>query len=164
MARGYIYHISTDAGIYGATPSFDEKDYYDKLDVLGLDHVGNMSEDESFVALTYLMDSFKNFGAAVGYNDGGDYTYEFRFDQAYKVKEGYFSHKLTQLKQKVANLSLDSVIREAPDLDCICNNCYGDLVEYSDGLASRTLTMDDFIRYIEDGVTYQVYKKVVLAH
>lgn len=70
---------------------------------------------------------------------------------------------LIKLKEQVAALTLEDVIHTSPSLDFILENQYGDLIE-CENISSTAMSMDDFIRNMESGVTYYVYERVILMH
>lgn len=140
---------------------FDESDYYDRLDCLGVDYVKNLTKQESQQPLGWLQETLLRLGAVISYGyDGKNIAYAFFFNKTEVIKQNYFRPKLEKLKEDVQNLTLPDVVKAAPILDFIMDNEYGDLIV----LDGENLSLDDFIRHIEPGVTYYVHDQVILMH
>lgn len=164
MGRGNIYYITKkkDADIH-----FDKTDYYDKLDGLGINHVDNQSEKQSKIPLECLQENMLNLGAITGYGyDNNYFAFSFHFDELIieRAKQNYFKPRLEQLKKQVEALTLSDVVQTAPCLDFIVDDNYGDLITFYNGDSECSISLDDFIRRLEPGVTYYVYEKVILMH
>lgn len=165
MARGDIYYITTkkdDQARY-----FNEGMFYDQLDRYGLDYVEDRGKDQSVETLHYLSDMLRQMGAVI--TDGTDLTdrhfaFAFCFHDREKAQREYFEQKLEKLKKEVAGLELSKVIKSAPCLDMILNDTYTDMVVLSEEPSGSTMTYDDFIRRIKEGVTYYVFECTVLMH
>lgn len=162
MARGYIYYVTKNKD---QDVSFTKEQYYESLDRLGIDYVDDMANEDSADILKMLAEMLYKQGAVVGYGHSNrDFMFSFVFSDADSMKRNYFEPKLAKLKAEAAALTLENVIRSAPCLDCITNSNYSDLVAFDDGNATTDMTFDNFIRNLESGVTYYVYRKVILAH
>lgn len=160
MARGVIYYIANNPH----EVTFDESDYYDHLEALGADYVKNETKQDSEIPLEYLQKQLMKLGAVTGYGQiDGQFTFSFCFSDADSARRLYFEPKLIKLKEQVAALTLEDVIHTSPSLDFILENQYGDLIE-CENISSTAMSMDDFIRNMESGVTYYVYERVILMH
>ncbi len=162
MGRGNIYYITKNKN---KDVSFDERTYYDKLDILGVDYVQNQTKEESEIPLEHMQKVMQMLGAVTGYgHDNRDFAFSFWFDDVEKAKQDYFRPKLNNLKQQVEALTLSDVIHSAPYLDFIMDNDQGDLVVFDDEDYECNVSLDNFIRKLEPHVNYYVYKKVILMH
>lgn len=160
MARGVIYYIADKP----CDVTFDESDYYDHLEALGADYVKNETKKDSEVPLEYLQEQLMELGAAIGHGQSdGQFTFSFCFSDADSARRLYFEPKLMKLKEQVAALTLEDVIHTSPSLDFILDDQYGDMVE-CESISNSLLSMDDFIRNMESGMTYYVYERVILMH
>ena len=59
MARGTVYHLSTDPESMG---SMDESNFYDSLDRLNVDFVQNENPENSESSITWLRDKLASSG------------------------------------------------------------------------------------------------------
>lgn len=161
MARGYMYYITKtkDRDVH-----FHSVFYNEYIDTIGAEYLSDCDETESEEPLKWLADSISNKGAAIGYGSMGDFKFSFRFDQLNQAQQDYFRPKLEKLKETVEKLTLFDVIHSAPLLDNIINNRYSDMITFADENTESTMTVDDFIRQLEPGVTYYVYKRTILMH
>lgn len=160
MARGIIYFITKDKN---QVIDFGEQNYYDRLDIIHADYVQDEDEESSATSIEMLKDTINNLGAVIWLGEG-DFGFSFRFNAVSEMQRNYFRPKLEALKEKVANLQLFDVIRSAPDLNSIINDDYGNMITLGEEAAGSTITVDNFIRRVEPGVTYYVYKKTILMH
>lgn len=160
MARGTIYFITKDKD---QVIDFGEQDYYDRLDILNVGYVQDEDEESSATSIEMFRDTINKLGAIIWLGER-DFGFSFRFNAVSEMQRKYFKPKFEILKEKVANLQLFDVIRSAPDLNNIINDGYGDVITLGEEAAGSTITVDDFIRRVEPGVTYYVYKKTILMH
>lgn len=166
MGRGNIFYITKDKN---KDVSFNETNYYDKLETYRIDCVDNQNEEESQIPLNCLRKQLYELGATVDIPSGPgdanrDFYFSFSFDRIERAQQDYFRPKLEHLKKTVSELSLFQVIRSAPVLDFMLDDQYGDLFTFNDGMYESTISFDDFIRRMEPGVTYYVYKRVIYMH
>ncbi len=160
MARGVIYYIANNP----CEVTFDESDYYEHLEALGADYVKNETKEDSEISLECLQEQLMKLGAVTGYGQSnGQFAFSFSFSNADAARHLYFKPKLVKLKEQVAALTLEDVIRTSPSLDFILDNQYGDLIECRN-ISDAAMSVDDFIRNMESDVTYYVYEHVILMH
>lgn len=160
MARGVIYYIADKP----CDVTFDESDYYEHLEVLGADYVKNETKEDSEVSLECLQEQLMKLGAVTGYGQSnGQFAFSFSFSDADAARRLYFEPKLAKLKEQADELTLEDVIHASPTFDFILDEQYGDVVK-CESLSSGLLSMNDFIRNMESGVTYYVYECVILMH
>lgn len=160
MARGNIYFVTKDNQ---QEVDFTEQNYYDRLDVINVDYVRDEDEASSALSLECFKDIISDLGADI-FDADGDFGFAFQFDEIETMKCRYFRPKFEMLKEKVNSLDLSDIISFAPDLNSIINDNHGDLITLGENEAGSSVTMDDFVRYLESDVTYYVYKKTILIH
>ena len=160
MARGTIYFITKDKN---QAVDFKEENYYDRLDIIHADYVQDEDEDSSKTSLGMFKDTIGKLGAVILPCED-DFNFSFRFNAVSEMQRNHFKPKLETLKEKVKNLNLFDVIQSAPDLNSILNDDYDDVITLGEEAVGSTITVDDFIRRVEPGITYYVYKKTILIH
>ncbi len=176
MGRGCIYYIVKDADL-DVDVSFGAENYYEKLDTLMIDYVEDETKEESEPLLKTLREMMENLGAVTGFGSDigkNHFAFTFRFENADMAKRAYFQPKLTGLKKQVEALTIEDVVKSAPALDFILDNEYGDLITFAEsyysnflkctGQAEIDMSVDEFIRHMESGVTYYVYERVIFMH
>lgn len=160
MARGVIYYIANNP----CEVTFDESDYYEHLEALGADYVKNETKEDSEISLECLQEQLMKLGAVTGYGQSnGQFAFSFSFSNADAARHLYFEPKLTKLKEQVDELTLENIVHASPTIDFILDEQYGDMIK-CESLSSGLLSVDDFIRNMESGVTYYVYERVILMH
>lgn len=161
MARGYIFYITN---VKDMDVCFNANYYGDCEDAIDVDYVKDCSEEKSKIPLEWLEKTMSDMGAVINREQNGYFKFFFRFHETEKVQQDYFRPKLKQLKKIVNELTLSDVVRCAPSLDSIVNNNYTDLITFEDESSEYVITVDEFIRRLQPGVTYYVYEKVLLIH
>lgn len=169
MGRGSIYYITDDKEDDGS--HFAAYNYYNREDIMGVDYVKDLRGADARAALECLKGKMQQLGASAEYFNGTLIGYEdesiafsFRFDKVEAMLMDYFRPKLEKLKANAKALTLPDVIRSAPSLDFICNNDASDLIELNRDGCACLLTVDDFIRQVEPGITYYACSHIVLMH
>lgn len=155
MGRGYIYYITKDKD---EEPSFDESDYYDRLDALHVDYVQNESSENP---LESLQQTLQELGAVLGYGYDKNFAFSFSFKDVDKAKREFFEPRLRALKENVAALTLEHMVESEPAFEITPK---GDLIAMEAYYGDSLCSVDDFIRSLESGVSYYVYEKVVFMH
>lgn len=155
MGRGYIYYITKDKD---AEPSFDESDYYDRLDALHVDYVQHEFSEH---VLESLQQSLQSLGAVPGYGYDKNFAFSFSFEDADKAKREFFESRLRALKKNVAALTLERMVQSEPAFEITPK---GDLIAMETDYGDSLCSVDDFIRSLESGVSYYVYEKVIFMH
>lgn len=166
MGRGNMYYISREKN--EDISHFTKDNFEHRLEALLIDYMKDLSESEAQVPLGNLQKAMQELGAITSYgysvNGNGKIAYGFVFGSVEEMKKRYFTPKLGKLKANVEALTLFDVIKSAPALDFICNDETTDLIILKENGFEQELTMDDFIRHLEAGVTYYVYNRVILMH
>lgn len=166
MARGHIFYVTENPRRDFA---FGESDYYDKLDILNVDYVRDMSPEQSQEAVRLLRKRLQGIGAMVGEDVPEGFAFSFRFGDAENAKHLHFAERLEEFKRRAAGLTLDEVVQHAPALDYLLDDGHEDMVCYvesfDDGYVKADITVDDFIRRLKPGdIPYYVYDRVILIH
>lgn len=162
MARGHMFYITT---VKDQDISFSADSYYEKLDAIGTDHLNDLTVEASAGPIQTFLKSMTELGATIEYGHfDDDLEFSFRFVNIEEVQQNWFRPKLEKLKKEAEKLTLFDVIRAATCLDYIVNNDYEDLIAFDTVESNVEITVDDFIRQLKPGVTYYLYKKVILMH
>lgn len=163
MARGDIFCIKDEER--KGSISFDEEQYYDKLETLGIDYVQNKDGDEAAVSIDCLKDTLKGLGAEIHDNVEYPFAFAFRFGAVEHMLSTYFKPRLEKLKAEVEKLTLFDITKlSVPSFDHIINDDYDDMVTLMEERAESTMTLDMFLRQIRPGITYYVHSRIILMH
>ena len=172
MARGYIFHITTDPDNLGC---INASDFFEYLDALSAQYVDDVSPENALVCTNALCKVLENNGFPVVPDTEADE--DGRDAAAFIIKTGdpeslaackmrYFNPLLEALKEEVAALELATFASSECNtysLTSKINDGYSDMVYLEVGnYGGSTYTMHEFIRQMNPDTTYYVAANVVL--
>lgn len=172
MARGIIYHITTDQSECG---NMAESSFYEDCDSLGIDYVHDASPEGAKEALEYFRQSLGKAGflTAVTF-DKEDAQLEpnvaftigpMEPDELLHAKEEYFRERWERLLK--ADLTLSEFACNSGKVrrfQRLLEDDFGDLALFQEDGLILTMTMDETIRSLSAHKTYYVADNAVIAH
>lgn len=171
MARGIIYHITTDPEKLG---SMSEYNFYDHIESLHAEYVVDRDTYSAQNDLDSLREELKANGFDIQKEILKDADEQPAFviytgnkERLEKAKMKYFSHCLTQLKDRLETLSLKEFATDTGivyELSQHINDTYSDAVYLDMGTGGSTYTMHQFLRNLEENHVYYVSTNTVLMH
>lgn len=168
MARGTIYHLSTDPESMG---SMDESDFYNFLDRLDIDFVQNENPENSESSLAWLRDKLASSGfEIVEQNLPEGCAFAFQTGSANTLmlaKMAWFSDRYRALNRYLGTLSLEDFATstsKAFQISELAEDPRGDAVWLDEGCGACTKNLLDTVRDLAPDTVFYVAKNTVLMH
>lgn len=172
MARGYIYHLTTDPDDLNSVTADD----FETPELIGADFCETVENSENPARIAGLLASAGAVVTRVDAN-GEDETDDevfagWRVDAMSEAamtefRRRFFRNKFERLRALVGALTLDEFAADSPVLtrvESALNERFGDAVALGNGLGETFKTFDAAIRSLEPGTDYYLSRTCVLMH
>lgn len=172
MARGIMYHITTDPAAVG---SMDKYDFTDSLEVLGVDYVENRDGCDAEPDIENLRDILHDDLGISDIKEKPNTEFDipaFAFQtpgesELTGCKVQFFQKLFQALKKDIERMSLTDFATKTEISYQLMSNIddrYADAVYLDMGTGPATYTMHQFLRRLIPDTTYYVSANTVLLH